>query len=204
MRNGLLLLIVLGLLPMPVQSQGVMGGQNLLENGSFEHPQGPLHGWLVDYAWTRNRNYLDNASWISVIPQESGRRNVAQLRSPGDAGVKMESVLIPYQPGEQYRATLMVKGGPYRIYFSGYQWSPGIRPHTNPTHQEMRAAYRSKAEAGRASGWERVALDIPGVDATPLSLQHVRRVRFITLYMWFMEDGYVDDVTVVRTREADR
>ncbi len=189
-------LLVAGLLPFV--SVGQLASGNLLKNGRFEHPEGALHGWMTDYAWTENRNYVDNAARISVVPQESGRRNVVRLRPPLDIGAKMETILIPFELGQQYRASLMVKGGPYRIYFSGYQWRPGIRPHSNPTHAEMRPAYRSKAEVGQSANWERVTLEIPGVDASALSLQHLRRVRFITLYIFFLEDGFIDDVVINR------
>ena len=98
MRTFRLWLLVVGLMPGVVAGQGL--GRNLLENGRFEHPEGPLYSWLTDYAWTENRNYVDNASRISVIPHEAGRRNVVQLRPPIDIGAKMESILIPFELGQ--------------------------------------------------------------------------------------------------------
>jgi len=173
-------------------------GRNLIVNGAFDDPDNPLKGWVTDYAWQGNRHYIDNASRVSVVPQESGRRNVAHLRSSNDAGTRLESMLIPYVQDGRYRATLRVKGGPYRIYFAGYQWTPGIRPHDQPTLQELRQVYRSRAEAGQAASWQTISLEIPGVEASELSLQHLRRVRFITLYIWFVRDGFVDDVTITQ------
>ncbi len=189
-------LCVLGLGVLAVSAQA----RNLLTNGSFEDPQDPLKGWITDYAWQGNRHYMGNASRVSVVAQESGRRNVAQLTSPGDAGVRLESMLLPFAQGAAYRATLRVKGGPYRIYFSGYQWRPGIEPHDAPTIQEMRAAYRSKAEAGQSGTWQTVTLDIPGTAASDLSVQHLQRVRFMTLYIWFSGSGFVDDVVITQVR----
>jgi len=91
-----------------------------------------------------------------------------------------------------------VKGGPYRIYFSGYQWKPGIRPHNEPTIEEMRQAYRGKAETGQAKSWTSVTVDIPATTASELSMQHLGKVRYITLYFWFAKDGYVDDVAITK------
>lgn len=172
--------------------------QNLILNGTFDDPEDPLKGWNVDYAWEGNRHYVGNASRVAVIAEESGRRHVARLRSPGDAGVRLESMLIPFEAQARYRANLRVKGGPYRIYFAGYQWRPGIRPHDAPTLPEMRQVYRSRAETGQADAWRSLTLDIPGTAASELSLQHLRRVRFVSLYIWFQGDGFVDDVIITR------
>ena len=190
-RNDLTLLLLGLALAAPAAH-----GRNLIANGAFDDPDNPLKGWVTDYAWQGNRHYVDNASRVSVVPQESGRRNVAHLRSSNDAGTRLESMLIPFAQDGRYRATLRVKGGPYRIYFAGYQWQPGIRPHDEPTLQQMRQVYRSRAETGEASGWQTVSLEIPGVEASDLSLQHLRRVRFISLYIWFIRDGFVDDVAI--------
>lgn len=171
---------------------------NLIINGSFDDPKDPLRGWTTDYAWTGNSHYMRNTDRVSVVPQESGRTNVMRLERNMGAGVRVESMLIPFSQGERYRATLRVKGGRYRIYFAGYRWRPGVRPHANPELREMRQLYRSRAETGRSSGWSTVSLEIPGVEASPLSLRHLSQVRFITLYLWFEGGGFVDDVVVTR------
>lgn len=186
--------VVLAAMLLPVPSHA----QNLVPNGGFDAPEDPLMGWIVDYAWLGNQHYVGNASRVSVAAQEGGQRNVAHLRSPGDAGVKLETLLIPFEQGARYRATVKLKGGPYRVYFSGYQWKPGIQPHGAPTIGEMRPAYRSNAEAGEAQSWKTVTLEIPGASASESSLQNLRKVRFITLYFWFVGDGFVDDVVITK------
>ncbi len=177
-----------------------VSAQNLIVNGSFDSPDGPLAGWTTDYAWTRNTHYVGNAARVVPVPQFSGQLHAVKFLTHGDAGSKMESVLIPYEQGGQYRATLKVQGGRFRIYFAGYQWKPGVRPHSEPTPQEMRQVYRSKAEDGQSPNWRTVVIDIPGVAASELSLSHLRKVRFITLYIWFLGEGHVDEVSVARTK----
>lgn len=193
MRMRALLLSLL--LPVAAGAQ-----QNLIVNGGFDSPEGPLKGWNTDYAWTDNSFYVGNASRVMAVDQLSGQRQVVKFRSNGDAGTKMESVLIPYEQGGKYRATLKMQGGRYRIYFSGYQWKPGIRPHSAPTLPEMRPVYRSKTTDDQAAGWKTVTLDIPGTEASELSLQHLKKVRFMTLYIFFLGEGHVDDVSVVRLK----
>lgn len=172
--------------------------QNLVVNGGFDSPEGALKGWNTDYAWTDNSFYVGNASRIKAVDQFSGQRQVVKLLMNGEAGSKIESVLIPYEQGAKYRAKLKVQGGSYRIYFSGYSWKSGIRPHDAPTLPEMKPAYRSKATTGQSSGWQTITLDIPGTEASELSLKHLNKVRFLTLYIWFLKDGHVDDVSVTK------
>jgi hypothetical protein len=174
-------------------------GRNLLENGSFDKG---LEGWTTDYAWTRNDHYVGNARDVSVIPEHGGRRTVARLNSRGSAGTKMESILIPFRMGDNFRATLWINSPRYRVYFSGYHWLPGVRPHSNPTPPEMRQAYRSKAATG-GGGWRQISLEIPGLETlTPQAISHLERVRFITLYFWLDGGGYVDDVVITKTKSA--
>lgn len=183
---------------MLLSATAALGAENLVVNGTFDDPKGPLTGWNVDYAWSRNVHYVGNVSRIRPMASHAGQRNVVQIMPHGEVGSKMESVLIPFEQGDRYRATLRVKGGRYRIYFSGYQWRPGIRPHSNPTLPEMRQAYRSRAVDGQSANWETISLEIPGVESSELSMRHLRRVRFITLYIFFLGEGYVNDVQVVK------
>ncbi len=187
------LLAVLFAFPAFVNAQ-----QNLIINGSFDSPDGPLTGWTTDYAWTHNKHYVGNASRVIPVASFQGQRNTVKILPHGEVGSKMESMLIPYEQGDKFRATLKIQGGRFRIYFSGYQWKPGIRPHNNPTLQEMRQSYRSKAIDSSASGWETLTLELPGVDVSDLGLKHLQRVRFITLYIFFLKEGHVDDVKVVK------
>ena len=128
--------------------------QSLIENGNFDHPTEPLKGWIVDYAFTGNSNYVGNKSHVSIVT-EGVRKNVVQFGSAGDAGVKMECRAFPLEPGFKYVATLDMKGAGYRIYFSGYQFAPGVRPHENPELGELREIYKSKAMWDRARSGSR-------------------------------------------------
>lgn len=185
----------------------VAGGQevNLLPNGSFDQPGQPFSGWYVDYAWTENNFYKDNASYVSFLPAYRGRQGVAKIdlnQKGADYGSKIESILLPFEDGTRYRATMKICGGPYRIYFSGYRWTPGIRPHDQPTLQEMRQVYRSVAvhEKLGHSDWKEISLEIPGIDASDLSMRHLKQVRYVTLYIWALRTTYVDDVRIVRPK----
>jgi len=176
---------------------GVAG--NLLENGNFENG---LAGWLTDYTWARNSHYMANHDHIEVIPEADGRTHVARMRAPSDAGVKMETKLFPFRKGDSYRATLWVQGK-YRIYFSGYQWRPGVRPHDSPTHPEMRQIYRSRATTGFHRHWRQITVEIPGVEnLSANAVAHLQRVRFISLFIWNEQDGYVDDVVLEKVASA--
>lgn len=188
------------LMLLPVLTLSAFAQQNLVINGSFDAPGDPLKGWNTDYAWTKNSHYVGNASLVVPMEQFNGQHQVVCFQKHQDAGVKMESVLIPYEQGGKYRASLKVQGGTYRVYFSGYQWNPGTRPHDNPTLPEMRPVYRSKTEVGQSSAWKTITLDIPGTEASELSLQHLKKVRFMTLYIFFLEPGYLDDVSVVKLK----
>lgn len=173
--------------------------ENLISNGSFDDPEDPLRGWLVDYAWTGNSHYVGNIGNISIVPAENGRKNVMRLVSSSDAGTKAESSLIPFDPNGRYRATLFVKGGMYRICIAGYQWKPGIRPHENPKPEELRRAYLGKAETGIAGSWQPIVLEIPGANASDTSVQHLRKVQFIRLFALFVGAGFIDDIVITRT-----
>lgn len=188
----LTILLLSGVLVTPVW------GQNLQPNADFSDPDDPLASWNYDYEWTGNRNYVGNAERVSVLPREGGRRNVLQITGLGDVGSKVETIILPYEEGMTYRARVSLRGGPYRIYFSGYSWRPGIRPHDEPELKELRPIYRSKTEAGSSRSWRTIDLEIPGVDATELSQQHLRRVRFVTLYIWAERMTHVDQVRITR------
>ena len=177
----------------------LVGMANLLPNGDFSDG---LEGWLTDYTWTRNMHYMQNHYHISVIPEHRGRRNVAELRGSGDSGVKMETILFPFRMGDSYRATLYIQGR-HRVYFKGYQWRPGVRPHDSPTHPEMREIYRSRANAAHHDSMRKVTIEIPGVEnLSPNALAHLQRVRFISLFIWSEFRGYVDDVVIEKIESA--
>lgn len=171
--------------------------QELMTNGRFDHPDGALKGWITDYEWTGNKHYVGNKGRVTPADSEAGQSDVVSFNPAGDAGAKMECVPIPFGPGSRYKATLDVKGGPYRIYFAGYKWEPGIRPHEAPELGELRLIYKSKATAGEASAsWNKVELELPGVELSAQAKTHLKEVRFVTLYIWFMKPGHVDNVSI--------
>lgn len=174
--------------------------QSLIENGNFDNPADPLKGWITDYEWSGNKHYLANKNSVSTVV-EGARKNVVKMNSPGDQGVKMETRAIPFEPGNRYTCTLDVKGGGYRIYFAGYRWAPGIRPHENPELGELRMIYQSKAATGTSDAWKQEKLELPGVTLSPQAIEHLKEVRYITVYIWFVKPGFVDNVTV--TKVAD-
>jgi len=170
--------------------------QSLLENGNFDHPTDPLKGWITDYAWTGNSHYVGNKQHTSIVT-EGTRKNVVKFGSAGDAGVKMESRAFPLEPGFKYVCNLDIKGG-YRLYFAGYQWAPGTKPHENPELGELRMVYQSKATTGTSDAWKSEKFEIPGVTLSPHALTHLKKVRFLTLYIYMGLPGAVDNVTLTK------
>ncbi len=176
---------------------------NLIQNGSFDDPGDPFRGWTIDYKALGNE-FTHNSKRISFLPFEDGRTSVMRVDNVMEGGTKAESSIIPFDISQKYRATLYVKGGPYRIYFAGYQWKPGVRPYDNPRPEDLRMVYRSKTATGRAKSWTLLSLDIPGVAASELSLKHMKKIRFLRLYILFHtiehvgDTGFVDDVSIVK------
>lgn len=176
----------------------VAPAQSLIENGNFDDPTDPLKGWIVDYAFTGNSFYIGNKSHVSLAT-EGARKNVVQFGANGDAGVKMECRAFALEPGYKYTCTLDIKGGGYRIYFAGYQFAPGIRPHENPELGEMRMVYQSKAAVGSSAEWKQETIELPGVKLSPQAIEHLKKVRYLTVYIWMAKPGSVDNVTVTKT-----
>jgi hypothetical protein len=176
--------------------------ENLLVNGEFDHPEDPLTGWVADYAWSKNQWYVANKDRVSVVSGEQGRRQVARLESTSDEGTKLECIPIPFESGYRYKCTLDIKGGEYRVYFAGYRWRPRTTPHEEPALDELRMIYKSKAETGTASGWRRLNLELPGTKMSPQALQHLQQVRYITLYVWMMRTGMIDNVSITRVKDS--
>jgi len=175
--------------------------EDLVENGTFDNKEEPLKGWTTDYEWTGNKYYVANKTRVSVVDSEQGRTKVVKIVPAGDAGAKMESLPIRFEPGYRYTCTLDVKGGPYRVYFAGYKWQPGIRPHENPEPGELRLIYKSKASTGNAGSWTGVEIKLPGVTLSARAKQHLKQVRFLTVYVWMMKPGHIDNISVKRTAD---
>jgi hypothetical protein len=173
--------------------------QELLPNGSFDDSTDSFKGWITDYEWTGNSHYLANKTKVAVVPGESGHQTVASFTPNSEAGVKMESFPIALEPGFRYKCKFDVKGGPYRVYFAGYKWEPGIRPHEEPELGELRMIYKSKALAEESKSWTTQEISLPGVELSELAIKHLKYVRFITVYVWMYKDGSIDNISVTKT-----
>ncbi len=174
--------------------------QSLLENGAFENPGDPLKGWVVDYEWEGNSWYVANKTHISVVT-DGAHKNVVKFDSNGDAGVKMECRALPLEPGFKYICNLDIKCGAYRIYFAGYQWAPGVHPHDKPELGELRKIYQSKAAIGSTDDWKPEKLELPGVKLSDDALEHLKKVRFISVYIWMAKPGFIDNVTLIKVAD---
>jgi hypothetical protein len=172
----------------------------VIENGSFDDPANPLKGWIIDYAFTGNSNYVGNQSKVSVST-DGARKNVVQFGYAGEQGVKMESFAFPIEPGFKYTCSLDIKGGGYRLYFAGYQFTPGVRPHEKPELGELRMIYQSKATVGSSTEWKQEKFELPGVSLSQQAIEHLKKVRYLTVYIWMAKPGYVDNVLVTKTAD---
>jgi hypothetical protein len=187
------------LLALTVLSAPVLQAQSIVENGNFANPGDPLKGWIIDYAWDGNSNYMDNKKHVSVGSE--GGKNVVKFGDAGSAGVKMECRAFPLEPGFKYVCNLDIKGGGYRVYFAGYQWAPGVHPHESPELGELRKIYQSKALTGTSESWKQEKLEIPGVNLSDQAIIALKKVRFLTVYIWMAKPGEVGNISV--TKVAD-
>ena len=192
-RGAALLALAATLLAIPAQA-----GDNLIPNGTFDHQQGPLHGWVTDYAFSGNSHYMGNKDRVKVADGK------ATLKAASDAGVKMECIPIPLERGYKYTAEFSIKSSDMsRVYFAGYKWKPGIRPHDNPELGELRMIYKSKADTGAKKSMGKMKIELPGVKLSSAAKNALKYVRFVTLYVWIRKEGSIDDVTITRTKDPD-
>ena len=159
--------------------------ENLIINGDFSDSEDPFKGWMVDYQWLKNKHFMNNHNRISVEKNAGVYRNAAKMVHPnGWTEIKMESDPIKFEQGQQYTCTMDIKGKGTRVYFSGYKWKPGIRPHDAPKDGELRMIYKSKPVAGSYNNWKRITFSIPGLKPSATALKHLRYVRFIRVFVW--------------------
>jgi len=176
--------------------------ENLVINGKFDDYEDPLKGWMTDYRWSKSTIYSKNHERISVVPNEGVYSKVCKLSGKkGYSEVRIESNPIKFEQEHQYTCTLDFKGGQTHLYFAGYKWKPGIRPHENPNDGELRLIYKSKLEKAKSTGWKKVTFQIPGVNASALSMKHMKYVRFIRVYAITIgggKDTFIDNVVVTK------
>lgn len=183
-------------------------GQNMVFNGSFDHPDDPLKGWTVNLEWLGNSHYMKNHTRIAAVESYKGYRNLAHINGKSKE-TKIESLPMKFEQGARYRCTIDVNGNTNpHIYFRGHKWQPGIRPHDEPTIPEMRTIYKSqfrghKVQKG-ANGWKRITFEFPLEDLSSLAKKHLRYVRFFTVYAIVLADFpgeiYIDNVKVERIK----
>lgn len=178
---------------------GLSRAEDLCFNGAFDHSDGPLAGWTYDYQWSGNSHYLGNHKKVSAVAREGSKSHVVKIGPSGDAGAKIESKPIPFEQGYRYTCTADVKGS-FRIYFAGYKWEPGIRPHADPPLGKLRKIYKSKVNTTEGDSWRKVKFEVPGVQLSNLALAHLKHVRFLTVYFWTIGGGCIDNVKVMRTK----
>lgn len=168
---------------------------NLIENGTFDDPGAPFKGWIVDYEWTKNKYYSANKEHVSVVDKVDGRTKVVFFDKEE---CKMETLPMAFEPGFRYRCKLDVKKGQYpmRIYFAGYKWKPGIRPHDKPEIWELSNIYRSNAAEPTGNGWSQVTTELPGTELSETAKTMLKQVRFITLYIYTASPAYADNVFI--------
>jgi hypothetical protein len=75
-----------------------------------------------------------------------------------------------------------------------------VPPNENPSLADLRPIYKSKAATGTSPDWTRVTFELPGVKLSEQALSHLKHVRFITIYLWFLGGAsYIDNVTLTKT-----
>jgi hypothetical protein len=172
--------------------------ENLLANGNFDHKDGPLTGWITDYAFSGNSHYMNNKNCVSVIDGK------AVFKDNGVDGVKLECRPMAIEPGFKYTAKLDVKGGPSRIYIAGYKWKPGVRPHDNPELGELRMIYKSNAIVTESlSAVKRETIELPGVKLSPQAKTALKEVRFISLFIYMLGEASVANVTMTKNPDPE-
>ena len=54
---------------------------------------------------------------------------------------------------------------------------------------------------GSSAEWKQEKIEIPGVKLSPQATEALKKVRYLTVYIWMAKPGFVDNVTV--TKVAD-
>ncbi len=205
-----------------------LGGSNLVFNGSFDCPTNPLAGWMYDYTWLGNQFYNDNHTRVSWVKEDSGRKGVVKFSAGADVlenqGVWLDSKPFPYEFGAKYRLTVWARSegrngtGPNcRIYFVGYKWKSGIKPHPDPDLTEMApnppgciikqgAGYivyfgsKGRDFSDPKRSWTKGQTTFPREDPSDEEIKRLKMCDFLTVHICVLGgsagDLYVDDVVV--------
>ncbi|MDD4870376.1 MAG: hypothetical protein PHR77_07430 [Kiritimatiellae bacterium] len=197
---------------------------NLMINGGFDDPENPAKYWTYDYTQSQNSNYADNHTFVSILPEFAGHKNVMKMDinwmkgcSGLAPGIRADSPLIPFEQGCRYGITLYIqsaftnnsfKEGPYHIYVQGYQWKPGIKPYEHPSWFDMRVRYKGPwmgPRVGWAKTWTKISGDFPDKQLSAFAMQNLKAVKFISVHICgIMGAGqlYIDDLSVVKLSQG--
>ncbi len=138
-------------------------GGNMIPNWNFSDPA-PLKFYRFDFPY--QEWYVDNVKYMKQVSQEG--RNCAQLDLPpgiaGNQGAKIETALVPCEPGATYRAEVEAMTWDFsaKIHAEAYACDP--RPE----------AVRSDAEA---KGAKLTIARIPAMNGRPTLVQ-IYRAQF--------------------------
>ena len=193
-----ILFVAMGLLSLLAAPSAHAISANMFPNGSFTNG---LEGWKCTYKLEGESWYADNENFVKVIPIESGRPFVLQMTAdkkkawaPGQ-GVKVDSNPIPFDPAGKYRLTMSARtmAPNCRILLEGFSWKPGIKPHDNPKHEELRKCYRfaqiyfNGAKGGDFGNvnkhWDTATMSLPDPGMTDLAKGMYEKIKFVCLHI---------------------
>ncbi len=179
-------IVVLGLVVMGAMASGAES--NLCFNGNFSNTNNPLEGWIIDYRWDGNSNYMNNHNEVTFVPEHDGRKNTMRLNPGGDQS-KAECKLIKFELGARYRCTVDVLGGGATMngnshfYFTGYNFAPGVAPYDEPDRKDMRRVLKGKYWSGdHIHPWKTISFEFPMPVVSELEYKHLKKVRYFTAY----------------------
>ncbi|MDX9867802.1 MAG: hypothetical protein RBT78_07740 [Kiritimatiellia bacterium] len=186
---------------------------NYCYNSDFTSAKGPLDGWHTDYDWTRNKHQMGNHKNASVLPVFRAKEKVLKMAVPSGFETKVETPLIPYEPGDRYECTfdICVENVAVNILFQGYNLKPGISPDETPNLQNLRRMYKAEYVTAKGAVWKNMRVTIPNEKVSPVAYSHLKKVRYITVLMYvpgatYFKDGnfYVTNLKIVKLPEKAR
>ena len=192
-----LLLIAAALLAVPA-ARAQFPTQSIIENGNFDNPTDPLKGWVTDYAWAGNSNYMGNKDHITA--GTDGSRKVAKIRRRGQR--RGEDGIPRLSPGARLQIHLHARYQERRLsdlprWLSMGRWARTRM--TNPRLGELRMVYQSKTSQGASEAWKHEKMGFPGITLSSAAIEHLKKVRFLTVYIYMLKPGAVSNVVVTKT-----
>jgi hypothetical protein len=62
--------------------------------------------------------------------------------------------------------------------------------------------YQSKAATGASDQWKRETIELPGVTLSQQAVEHLKKVRYLTVYIWMAKPGFVDNVVITKAADS--